>query len=89
MSYVIPANTAHKGGIALSSIILGIFLLATATTGFIGVQSNLKNKCSTNTFGVKIATSNPSKYFLITMIVFGILMILAAFAGIGVHMGSS
>jgi hypothetical protein len=62
-------------------IIIGVFWLASSLVGFIGVQSNLKNKCKDNTFGVDIATNLPSKYFMISMIVLSIIMILGSFAG--------
>ena len=79
--------TSNKGGIAISAVILGVFLLATAVTGYIGVQSNINNKCNDNTLGVKIATNKTSRGFMIGMIVIAVIMILAAFAGIGIHFG--
>lgn len=85
MSYV-PSPTAQKAGIAISSVIFGVFLLATAVTGYIGVQSNINNKCNDNTLGVKIATNKTSRGFMFGMIVIAILMILAAFAGIGIQL---
>ena len=78
-----PQYPMAKGGIAISSIVFGVFLLATAMIGYVGVQSNLNNKCNDNTLGVKIATNKTSRGFMFGMIVIAIMMILAAFAGIG------
>lgn len=83
--YSVNKETANKGGIVFSAIFLGVFLLATAVTGYIAVQSNLNNKCKDTTFGVNIATNKASRIFMIVMIVASIMSILAAFAGIGMH----
>lgn len=83
--YSVNKETAKKGGIVFSAIFLGVFLLATAVTGYIAVQSNLNNKCKDTTFGVNIATNKASRIFMIVMIVASIMSILAAFAGIGMH----
>ena len=84
MSYSAPTPEVHKAGMVISGVIVGVFSLATAVTGYIGVQSNLNNKCNDNTLGVRLATNRTSRIFMILMIVAALIMISTAFMGIGV-----
>ena len=78
-------GVAQQGGIAFSGVAFAVLFLTTSVLGYIAVQSNLNNKCNDNTVGVKIATNRSSRIFMIVMMVFTILMIVGAFAGIGLR----